>query len=194
MRKPRSRRALLTSMVGLSLGAAGCFEDDLTSSESEESLDSGVVPADEFDCDDVDRPDPSPPIRDGALEPATYPTPPNPLLESAGEYVREFEAAYQQNAFLEEYGSETEGFEFDLEARDAKSVDAESDRGAKLVSLVYDLTTKTRRTPEESERSIRVTYYVDEYIVLRARYAGLADEPTFDPDPRNAGDPVACFH
>ncbi|WP_226377463.1 hypothetical protein [Haloterrigena turkmenica] len=194
MRKPRSRRALLTSMVGLSLGAAGCFESDLTSSESEESLESGVVPADEFDCDDVDRPDPSPPIRDEALEPATYPTPPNPLLESAGEYVRDFEAAYQHNAFLEEYGSETEEFEFDLEARDAKPVDAESDREAKLVSLVFDLTTKIRRTPEKSERSIRVTYYVDEHIVLRARYSGLADEPTFDPNPRSAGGPVACFH
>lgn len=191
MRKPRSRRALLTSMVGLSLGAAGCFEGDLT--ESDESPDSGVVPADRFDCDDVDRPEPTPPARDDALEPALYPTPPNPLLESVDDYVREFEAAYRQNAFLAEYGSETDGFDFDLEERETKSVDTESDRDAKLVSLVYDLTTKTRGNPEESERSIRVTYYVDEGIVLRARYSGFADGPSFDPDPRSEGDPVACF-
>ena len=191
MRKPRSRRALLTSMVGLSLGAAGCFESDVT--DSDKSLDSGVVSADTFDCDDVDRPEPMEPTRDEALEPALYPTPPNPLLESAAEYVREFEAAYQQNDFLEEYGSETDAFDFKFEEGEAKPVDAESDRDAKLVSLVYDLTTKTRGSPEKSERSIRVTYYVDEHVVLRARYSGLADEPSFDPDPRSAGDPVACF-
>lgn len=191
MRKPRSRRALLTSMVGLSLGAAGCFEGDFT--ESDDPLDSGVVPADTFDCDDVDRPEPTPPARDDALEPALYPPPPNPLLESVGEYVREFEAAYQQNDFLAEYGSETDGFDFDLGERETKPVDAESDRDAKLVSLVYDLTTETRGNPEESERSVRVTYYVDEHIVLRARYSGFADGPSFDPDPRSEGDPVACF-
>lgn len=191
MRKPRSRRALLTSMVGLSLGVAGCFQGNLT--ESEESLDSGIVSADTFDCDDVDRPEPMEPSRDDALDPALYPTPPNPLLESADEYVREFEAAYRRNAFLEEYGSETDGFDFQFEEGETKPVDTESDRDAKLVSLVYDLTTETRGNPAESERSVRVTYYVDEHIVLRARYSGFADGPSFDPDPRNAGEPVACF-
>ena len=187
----RSRRALLTSMAGVSLGLAGCFEGDFTGSD--ESLDSGVVPAETFDCDDVDRPNPTPPARDGALEPATYPTPPNPLLEAADEYVREFEAAYRRNAFIEDYGSETDGFDFEFEARRTNEVDSESDHDAVLVSIVYNLSTETRGNDDTPERYTRVTYYVDENIVLRARYDGIADGPSFEPDPRSAGDPVACF-
>ena len=178
-------------MVGLSLGAAGCFEGELTGSD--ESLDSGVVPADAFDCDEVDRPDPLSPEREGALEPVSYPDPPTELPESALKYVREFEAAYRRNNFIEEYGSETEDFEIEFDTWETDDVDSESDREAVLVAIVYDRTRKTRATPPETEQYTRVTYYIDANIVLRARYDGIAQEASFDPDPRSAGEPVACF-
>lgn len=191
MRRLRSRRTLLTSLVGLSLGTAGCFGGTLT--ESDDSLDSGVVPADAFDCDEVDRPDPPTPDRDGALDPVSYPDLPAELLESALEYVREFEAAFRRNTFIEEYGSETAEFDIEFETWDTERVGSESDRAAVLVAVVYNLTTKTRLNDEDPERYTRVTYYVDENVALRARYDGIAQDASIEPDPRSAGELVACF-
>lgn len=190
MRRPRSRRALLASVASLSLGIAGCSEGNLAGSD--EPLDSGVVSADEFDCTDVERPEPEAPDREGALEPAPYPDPPD-SLEAADEYVREFEEAYRRNAFIEDYGSEAAGFDFEFDTRQTDEVESDAEREAVLVSVVYHLTTETRQTAPTSEQYIRVTYYVDENIALRARYSGIAEGPAFDPDPRDAGEPVACF-
>lgn len=190
MRRPRSRRALLASVASLSLGIAGCFEGELSSSD--ETLDSGLVSADQYDCTDVERPEPEAPDREGALEPASYPDPPD-ALEAADEYVREFEEAYRRNDFIATYGAETAGFDFEFDTRQTDEVESDAERDAVLVSLVYHLTTETRRNAESPEQYTRVTYYVDENIVLRARYRGIADGPAFEPDPRDAGEPVACF-
>lgn len=177
-------------MVGLSLGLAGCFDGNPASSDA--PPDSGVVSADAFDCDDVERPDPSTPDRDGALEPATYPDPPAPSAETVDEFVREFEAAYRRNAFIETYAEEAVGFDFEFDSQRTNEVESESGRDAVLVSIVYHLTTETRPSNSSSEQYTRVTYYIDENIVLRAAYEGVADSPSFDPDPRTEGEPVAC--
>lgn len=62
------------------------------------------------------------------------------------------------------------------------------------MAILYDVTTRTRQVRGgRNEWDIRVSYYVDENVVLRARYDGVAEELTFDPDPRTQGDLVACF-
>ncbi|MDQ2050866.1 hypothetical protein RBH26_10260 [Natronolimnohabitans sp. A-GB9] len=191
MRISGSRRALLASVFPSSAVLAGCFENRFTGSD--EAPDSGAVSTDDYDCDDVDRPEPSEQLLEEALEPAAYPEPPTPLSEDVGTFVHEFETAYRRNEFIEEYGAQTRSFEFRLEDRHAETIDSTSERDAVLASIVYTLSTATRHDEFPPERDTRVTYYVDENVVLRARYGGIANEPEFDPDPRDSGDPVACF-
>ncbi|ELY55898.1 hypothetical protein [Natronolimnohabitans innermongolicus] len=190
MREPRSRRTLLASALPVSIALAGCFE--FTSSD-ETTAD--TVSPDEYDCDDVERPEPSPSDDDAALEPASYPERLASLSDDAVEFVEEFEAAYRRNGYIAEYGSETREFEFQLDDRESELIDddEETDREAVLVSITYELTTQLRQASPRSNRLARVTYYVDENIVLRARYDGFADEAELDPDPRQRGEPVACF-
>lgn len=191
MRTPRSRRALLISAVPIAMSIAGCFETGETKTAKEPN--SGVGLSDEYDCTDVERPEPAAPARDDALEPATYPDPPDPLLDEVEQYALEFERAYRRNDVLESYGSESGTFEFEFRSRRMTTVESESANDAALVAIVYNVTVGTRQTTHPPERDTRVTYYVDESIALRARYTGLANDPEFDPDPREVGDPVACF-
>ncbi|QFU81977.1 hypothetical protein [Natronorubrum aibiense] len=190
MRTPRSRRALLATAVSFSVAFAGCFDDQFTDDDPDEPR---VVSTDEYDCVNSERPDPLPPEQENAIEPGSYPSRPTSLLETGDQYVLEFERTYRRNAFVEEYGSETRTFEFELQTQQMDALESDDRREAILVSIVYNLTTATRQLPTSTERDTRVTYYVDENVVLRARYNGLADEPSFDPDPRDAGTPVACF-
>lgn len=192
MRRPRSRRALLASLLPVTAGLTGCFDSRLP--ESEKPLESGVVPVDAYDCADTERPLPATPSVDDALEPASYPVPSEPLLDDVDQFVREFEAAYRRNAFIEAFGAVTRAFDFRFGTRRTNEIESESDRDAALVSMVYHLETETATGGERPEWATRVTYYVDENIVLRARYDGIADGPKFEPDPRSAGEPVACFN
>lgn len=191
MRRPRSRRSLLASVPATCVALTGCFEGRLTGSDG--PSESGVVPADAYDCDDTDRPAPSAPSHDEALEPADYPDPPESVLEEADDYVREFEESYRRNEFLAEYGPATRAFDFRLVSRQVDVVESEDDRDGVLVSIVYHLTTETRQADQPDEWDTRVTYYVDENVVFRARYDGIADSPSFDPDPRDEGVPVTCL-
>lgn len=191
MRTPRSRRALLVSAVSLSATVAGCFEGRFTGSD--DTLNSGVVPADTYDCADVERPEPDTPTRDLALEPAEYPDRPESLLQGIVEYVREFETVYRRNEFISSYKSETETFDFRFEEAQTNEVESESDRDAVLVAIVYTLSKTTRGNDWPPERYTLVTYYVDENVMLRAHYGGPVNGPAFDPNPRTSGDPVACF-
>ncbi|SIS15186.1 hypothetical protein [Natronorubrum thiooxidans] len=187
MRQCRSRRALLTAAMPFAVAIAGCSEGQHTSKENPD--DSGIVSTAAYDCADSDRPSPTLPD----VEPEPYPSPPASMSDGAGQYVLEFERAYRRNAFLEAYGSETQTFDFQFRARQLDDIGSDSDQEAVLVSIVYDLTTATQGVPASTERDTRVTYYVDENVVLRARYNGLANEPAFEPDPRDAGNPVVCF-
>ncbi|QCC53985.1 hypothetical protein [Natronorubrum bangense] len=192
MRPPRSRRSLLAAAIPSAVALAGCFEREFTSHD--EPTDPGIVPPDRYDCADSDRPDPETLSHADDVEPAPYPSPPSSVSDGADQYVLEFEQAYRRNTFLETYGSEADQFEFRFQERQIDGIESDTEMEAVLASIVYDLTTSTRQTDASTERDTRVTYYVDENVVLRARYrGGLADEPSFDPDPRDAGDPVACF-
>lgn len=192
MDTPRSRRALLLSVLPVSMALAGCFNGRFT--DADETSEPGVVPADDYDCADIERPEPPTPSHPDALERATYPEPPESVVDAADQYALEFEQAYRRNAFLEQFSSQTRRFEFESETQAMDSVESESERDAVLVSIVYTLETETPQVPKSIERDTRATYYIDENIVLRARYnGGLADEPSFNPDPRRAGKLVACF-
>ncbi|WP_408959891.1 hypothetical protein [Natrinema sp. 74] len=208
MDRSRSRRAFLASAATTVGVTAGGFEYD--SSKTNSSLESGTVPDGWYECNEVTRPDPDAPSDENALEPRTYPSPPSSLLDgesggstdrsspsgntaSAGEYVTAFEQVYRRNAFVARYGGVTRTFEFRLDARRTSPVGSDTDPAAVLVALVYDLTTETRRSPPNDEWDIRVTYYLDENVLLRAQYEGIADKPSVTPDPRRQGDLVACF-
>ncbi|ELY46728.1 hypothetical protein [Natronorubrum sulfidifaciens] len=192
MRTPRSRRALLTTGVSVAVALPGCLETQLSSTD--DPNESSVVAPAAYDCAESDRPHPPDPVPDDAIEPGVYPSRPVSLAEAGDQYVLEFERAYRRNAFLAEYGSETRTFDFRFQTQQMDVLESDPERDAVLVSIVYDLTTAIGQLPESTERDTRVTYYADETVVLRAPYTGgLADEPSFDPDPRDAGEPVVCF-
>lgn len=194
MNTPRSRRSLLASAVPFAMALTGCLEEELKRTDADDSS-NDVIAADAYDCADVDRPEPETPSHENALEPASYPSAPEPILEGVDQYVIDFEEAYRRNAFVAEFGAEARVLDFQFDARQVDEIDAESDRDAALISVVYNVKTRTRRQTEPSSTwDTRVTYYVDEHVVLRARYTGgIADGPSFDPDPRLEGEPVACI-
>ncbi|SEQ84292.1 hypothetical protein [Natrinema salaciae] len=207
MNRPRSRRTLLASVATTAAVATGGFEYSSNGS-GDSALESGTVPADRYECRDVDRPEPDVPTDEDALEPREYPSRPaetgsgeestdrpSSLVRGANQFVTEFERAYRQNAFLERYGSVAQTFE--LRRTDARraAIGSAGNPDAVLVAIIYNVTTETQyaTTGARDEWDVRVTYYVDENVVLRARYGGIADEPVFDPDPRTQGVLVACF-
>lgn len=218
MSRPRSRRALLASVATTAAATTGGFEYP-AGGTSRSSLRFEIVPADRYECDAVDRPEPEPTADDDALDPRAYPAPPSatgtdenrtpsawsssapspsPGASSSSpttvsQYVVDFERAYRQNAFLVRFGSMAGTVDLRLTDRRLSTVTTGDERTAVLVALCYDLTTGTRQSAPTTEWDIRVTYYVDERIVLRAQYDGLAQEPAFDPDPRTQGELVACF-
>ncbi|WP_440766720.1 hypothetical protein [Natronorubrum sp. DTA7] len=195
MRTPRSRRALLSAVLPFTMTLAGCFEERLTSADDPESE---FVSEDEYDCADIDRPEPDDSAHNHGLEPMPYPSPSDPLTDAEA-FAREFEEAYRHNGFLEAYGSATRMFDFTVGDSELDPIESEheseSEMEAVLVSIVYDLSTKTQRGAPTNERGSRVSYYIDEHVALRSRYQhGIASEPDpFDPDPRDAGTAVVCF-
>ncbi len=209
MDRPRSRRALLASAATAAALTAGGFEYG-SSDANAPPLESGTVPDDWYDCSAVTRPEPETPAEANALEPRAYPSPPSTLLAdgtggstdrgstskpatSAGEYVTDFERSYRRNAFVARYSGVTRTFEFRVDERRTRPVGSATDTAAVLVAIVYDLTTGTRQSPPSDEWDTRVTYYLDENVLLRAQYGGIAEKATFDPDPRQRGELVACF-
>lgn len=167
---------------------AGCSTNWF--SDPETSTSSTSVPTEDYDCADVSRPTADVPSAAGAPEPLAYP--PRSAVQStdAVEYVTEFERAYRQNEFLGRHGIQAR--EFELSVADSRRSSTDSDADAVVVSLVYHLQTVTAQTTH-NEWNVRVTYYVDDDIALRAKYDGIATEPTFDPDPRDGGELVACL-
>lgn len=194
MRAPRSRRALLTTLPLISVACAGCFDGRPTSAGDDTNA--NVVASDEYDCDDVERPSTEPlEERDErTLEPVDYPDPPGDLLETVDQFVREFEEAYRRNGFLEEYGAAMRSFDFQYRTTRVKAAESAPDRDAALVAVVYDLSIETVQD-DQREWDTRVVYYVDDTVVLRARYRGIdaGGQPEFRPDPRHAGTAVDCL-
>lgn len=198
MRSVWSRRALLASTAAALVAGCSGSRDANTDEPSPDA----IVPAERYDCSDVDRPDPDElASEDGAaLEPLAYPERPSSLASDGDGYVVEFERAYRRNALLEEYGDDARGFEFtatDWELTVVEPDDPEAGANGSrevdpvMVAVVYDLSTETT-VGTYDEWDVRVTYYVDEHVVLRSRYDGIASGAAFDPDPRTTGDPVAC--
>ncbi len=193
MNRPRSRRGLLVSVATTLAVTTGGFEHTAGGSTGP-PLDSGTVPADWFACDDVSRPDPDPP--DGStLEPRPYPSSQPSLDADVVEYVTAFERAYRHNAFLDRYGTAARSVDLRRTDGRASAVGAPSNPDAVVAAIRYDLTTETGRSGVEPRDrwDVRVVYYVDENVVLRARYHGVAEELRFEPDPRRQGKLVACF-
>ncbi|ELY65158.1 hypothetical protein [Natrinema versiforme] len=209
MNRPRSRRTLLASIATTAAVGTGGFEYD-SSGVSGTDLADGLVPADQYECSDVDRPEPDPTTDEDALEPRAYPSPPwktsagedgkspesvSSLVYGASRYVTAFERAYRRNAFLDRYQSATRTFDLQRTGYRTIPIESETNREAVLVALRYDLTMETQPnavTPRD-EWNIRVTYYLDERLLLRARYNGVTEGLAVDPDPRTQGDLVACF-
>lgn len=192
MNRPCSRRGLLATVVTTVAVTTGGFE--YTSSDSTPPpLESGIVPADRYDCQEVSRPEPEQ-AETNALQPRTYPSPPSSLVPGAVQYVTAFERAYRQNAFLVQYGSAARTI--DLRRKDSRTaaIGSIANPDAVMVTIIYDLTTETGQSAEPRDRwEIRVVYYVDENVVLRSQYHGIAEELRSEPDPRTHGELVACF-
>lgn len=210
MNRPRSRRTLLASVATTVAVATGGFEH-VSNATNTPPLEGGTVPPDWYDCRSVTRPAQTAPGGDEALEPRPYPSPPwtadsgedgarsdrSPpsLIDSVARYVTEFERAYRRNAFLARYGSAARTFELRRQGKRTAAIGSSGNATAAMVAIRYDLTTGTRQTVTDprDEWDIRVTYYVDENVMLRARYDGIAEELAFEPDPRTQGSLVACF-
>ncbi|ELZ07020.1 hypothetical protein [Natrialba aegyptia] len=159
-----------------------------------------------------------------SLEPLEYPsTLPDAetTTGAATQYAIEFEQAYRQNALLVEYGDQTRTFDLSVTDRQSSPVGADGETNGNvteanaaeteepatnetgsatgsgsngtLVSLVYNLTTETT-DGNNTKWGVRAVYYVGE-VVLRAVYDGIANDPTFDPDPRERAhsELVACL-
>lgn len=221
MNRPRSRRALLASFATSIAAVTGGFQR-ASSVGNALPLESGIVPDDRYQCGEVMRPTPVVPLATDGLELRPYPDPPSDLLsgeeggrprrssatlrpgrpgrssatlrDGAVAYATEFERSYRQNAFLARYGSVTRVFELRRSTWQASRIDSSTGESAVLVSIIYNLTTRTRHSSPNDEWGTRVTYYFDDRIALRARYDGIADQPTFSPDPRQEGDLVECFN
>lgn len=209
MNRPRSRRTLLASIATTAAVGTGGFEYD-SSGVAGTNLEDGIVPADHYECSDVDRPEPDPTTDEDALEPRAYPSPPwetsageasdsapeaSSLVYGASRYVTAFERAYRRNAFLDRYQSATRTFDLQRAAYRTVPIESETNREAVLVALRYNVTMGTQPnavTPRD-EWDIRVTYYLDERLLLRARYNGVTKGLAVDPDPRTHGTLVACF-
>ncbi|ELY88407.1 hypothetical protein C484_15877 [Natrialba taiwanensis DSM 12281] len=150
-----------------------------------------------------------------SLEPLEYPsTLPDAetTTGAATQYAIEFEQAYRQNALLVEYGEATRAFDLSVTDRQSSPIGADGETNGNvteantaereesatgsngtLVSLVYNLTTETT-DGNNTKWGVRAVYYVGE-VVLRAVYGGIANDPTFDPDPRERAhsELVACL-
>ncbi|MGQ3412702.1 hypothetical protein ACT4ML_10640 [Natrinema sp. LN54] len=210
MNRPRSRRTLLASIATTAAVGTGGFEYD-SSGATGTNLEDGIVPADRYECSDVDRPDPEPPADEDALEPQEYPSPPwetstdadgdpsddtpSSIVYGASRYVTAFERAYRRNAFLDRYQSAARTVDLHRTAYRTAPIDSDATGDAVLVAIQYNMAMATRPADvaPRDEWGVRVTYYIDERVVLRARYNGVAEGLAFDPDPRTRGELVACF-
>ncbi|MFD1565432.1 hypothetical protein ACFR99_17995 [Haloarchaeobius amylolyticus] len=209
MHRPRSRRALLTSAAATVAVATGGFEYASNATDTP-PLESGTVSPDWYECSSVTRPEPTAPADDDALAPEPYPAPPSAIGPAAAHnrttgstsmvdrtvaYVTEFERAYRRNAFLAQYGVTTRTFELRRTDYRTRTLGSSPDPNAIMVAILYDLRMGTRQsaTGPRDQWDVHTVYYVDEHVVLRALYNGVADELQFEPDPRTQGDLVACF-
>lgn len=210
MSRLRSRRGLLASVVTTAAVSTGGFEH-VSNATNRPPLESGTISADQYDCRSVTRPEPDMPTDDDALAPLPYPSPPlatdsaedapsehaSPpsLVDSAAEYATEFERAYRRNEFIARFGNETRTFYLRRTKHRTAAIGSSTNADAVMVAIHYNLTTGTQQsaTDPRDEWDIRVTYYIDENVVLRARYDGVAEELTLEPDPRWQGELVACF-
>ena len=208
MNRPRSRRALLASAVTVAVVTGGFeYASDVTDTPP---LESGTVSADWYECSSVTRPAPSVPADDDALAPKPYPPPPSAigpatdrnrstdsasLVDQTVAYVTEFERAYRRNAFLARYGATAQTIELRRKGYRARTLGSSPDPEAIMVVIRYDLRMGTQQaaTGPRDQWDVHTVYYVDENVVLRAQYNGVADELRFEPDPRTQGQLVACF-
>ena len=207
MSRPPSRRTLLASVTATVAVTTGGFERGSNATETP-SLESGTVSPDWYECNSVVRPEPPVPTDDDALAPKPYPAPPSALSPAAVRdrstdsslrdetvaYVTEFERAYRQNEFLARYGATTRTFELRRTGYRTRTLGSSSNP-AIMVAIRYDLRLGSQQsaTDPRDQWDVHTVYYVDEHIVLRARYHGVAGDLSFEPDPRTHGELVACF-
>ncbi|TMT85261.1 hypothetical protein E2L06_01035 [Haloterrigena sp. H1] len=207
MSRPPSRRTFLASVTAAVAVTTGGFERG--SNATDTSLpESGTVSPDWYECNSVTRPEPTAPADDDALSPKPYPAQPpafgpavahgrsndSSLRDETVAYVTEFERVYRQNEFLARYGATARTVE--LRRTDYRTRTLESSSNPAIMAAIrYDLRLGTQQsaTGPRDQWDVHTVYYVDEHIVLRARYHGVADELSFEPDPRTHGELVACF-
>lgn len=210
MSRPPSRRALLASVVTTVAVSTGGFQH-VSNAVDRPAFESGTIPADYYDCHSVTRPEPDVPTNGDALAPLPYPSPPSAtdstekddssdhasssvLVDNAAAYATEFERAYRRNQFIAQFRNVTRTFDLRRTKHRTAAIGSSTNADAVMVAICYNLATGTRRSAADprDEWDIRVTYYIDENFVLRARYDGVADELALEPDPRWEGDLVAC--
>ena len=202
-----SRRTVLSSVAAAMAVTTGGFERGSDATETS-PLESETVAPDWYACASVERPEPTAPADDDALSPKPYPTRPSAfdpagaydrstdssLRDETVAYVTAFERAYRQNDVLDRYGSTARTFEFRRTGYRTKILES-SPIPAVMVAIRYDLRVGTQQSATDPRDlwGVQTAYYVDEHIVLRARYGGVADTLSFEPDPRTHGELVACF-
>ena len=207
MSRPPSRRTFLSSVTAAVTVTTGGFERGSTTTDTS-PLESETVAPDWYECTSVVRPEPTVPDDDDTLVPNPYPARPSAfgpagvhdrpigssLRDETVAYVTEFERVYRRNDFLVRYGATARTFEFRRTGYRTRSLGSSSNP-AIMVAIRYDLRLGTQQsaTGPRDQWGIHTVYYVDEHVVLRARYDGVADDLSFEPDPRTHGELVACF-
>ncbi|WP_255169221.1 hypothetical protein [Natrononativus amylolyticus] len=213
MSRPPSRRALLVTLA--SVGVAGCVssiesDDDPSRANatpeteyatppefdtaSEPPLESSVEFT--YDCPVTPPEPPSAPADDEAIPPLEYPEPPASLShEDVLEYVTRYEEAHRRNAFVDYHREDAAGFGFEPTAAQVGAVGNGEERV--VVSLVYDIASAIHHDDGSQsagdEWETRVTYSVDDRVVLRAESDRASPDPEFEPDPRFEGEALECF-
>lgn len=126
------------------------------------------------------------------MGPATYPDPPqNPDGDELVAFVEDFEETYRRNSLVQRRGESVISFGFFT----AETWIEEASAGAGVAGVEYAFTYR-----EEIDGDVAIAdspyhtavYYVDGSVALRAHREGSRTSGDV-PDPREAGNQVACY-
>jgi hypothetical protein len=177
------RRAFV---VGCGSGAVVTFAGCLNFLGGESGSPTRTPPR--YDCDAADRPAPSPPASDDAVEPRSYP--PISNLQDGVDGVVECERTFRRNSLVASEGESLVGF--GTSNVDATEHDAPD--GANVVRVEYEFYYETEEGDDveiTDSPTITASYYVDDSVVIRAEKRGQTDDG-LDPDPWTSGEVIEC--
>ena len=185
------RRDVLSGVaVGFVGLLAGCVSDD----EADNGTATGAGDSDwdsaEVSCESGQRPEPSVPEDDEAVEPFSYPSLPDSWDETALlDYAEAFERAYVGNEYVQSWGDDLRSF--GLSASERELVVHGEERAVVWLEYTYSEATVTDgQISEGTSGTIHAQYAITTSWVRRTVADGADTEPD---DPRETGQVVACF-